>query len=99
MSKITSYRKIPSNDFGRALGVGTVDCGRFRNLNVDAVESVPLAENVTFPTEGTEHHSHIQSPLTMTAGEQERMTVEDYRAWRQDAMETAKKRGVHLSQL
>ena len=96
---MTSYRKIPSNDFGRRLGVGTVDCGRFRNLNVDKVETVPLAENVTFPSEGTAHHRHIQSPLTMTAGEQERLTVEEYRAWRKDAMETARKRGVHLSQL
>lgn len=35
----------------------------------------------------------------MTAGEQERMTHAQYKEWRQDAMKTAAKRGVHLSQL
>ena len=89
---MTSYRKFEGK-------LGTViECGKYR-VDTAEVPTVQLVENVTFPSEGTAHHRHIQSPLYMTAGEQERMTHAQYKEWRQDAMKTAAKRGVHLSQL
>jgi hypothetical protein len=91
---MTSYRKVQPKQLG-----AVVDCGKFRDLEIANVPTVQLSENVTFPTEGTQYHRHIQSPLNMTVGEQENYTLEDYREWKKDAERTAKARGISISQL
>lgn len=89
---MTSYRKASVK------GEQYIEVGSYR-IKVDEVPDLPASAFVGFPTQGTTHHRHIQSPLNMTAGEQERLTVEQYREWREDAMATAKKRGCEISQL
>jgi hypothetical protein len=89
---MTSYRK-PSTKGDQYIEVGG------HRIKVDEVPDLPLSAFVGFPTQGTVHHRHIQSPLNMTSAEQENYSIEDYREWKKDAERVAKARGVSISQL